>query len=284
MQNEIGLMHATESVLSGALATLQTREAAYQAARTARVQAFGAQQTQDELARGAIRKASNVLRNALGNHWSEVWEETGFPSRSTAVPGTLAERLALLRSLQMYFAAHPAREVASQGVTAAQFEQLYNSLAEARSAVNACRTDAEEKRLARDTAEADLRKRMLDLVVELSRLISGSDPRWKRFGLKSPDAPEAPETPRQVVVSNNLPGRLLVTCAAAVRAEFYRFWAQEAGSAEAPVAVGTAGEPTYVLEGLAPGKSYNVFVSAVNSGGESERSAPAGADVLALAA
>jgi hypothetical protein len=221
LQNEIGLLHATESVLAGALAAMETREAAYQAARTARVQAFGAQQAQDNLARSAIRKASNVLRNALGNRWSVVWEGTGFPSRSTAAPGTLAERLALLRSLEMYLAAHPAREVGSQGVTAAQFEQLYNGLAEARSAMNACRTDAEEKRLARDTAEADLRKRMLDLVVELSRLISGSDPRWKRFGLKSPAAPEAPETPQEVVVRNNLPGRLLVTCAAAVRAEFY---------------------------------------------------------------
>jgi hypothetical protein len=70
-----------------------------------------------------------------------------------------------------------------------------------------------------------------------------------------------------------------------VGANRYRFWVRDQGSTEEPHAIGSAQEPTFVIESLASGQAYEVFVTAVNAaGGESAFSASATTTVLALAA
>ena len=103
--------------------------------------------------------------------------------------------------------------------------------------------------------------------------------------MPAPPKPAAPDVPENVVADNNIPGKLLVTCDPAAGTAYYRFWTQEAGTATAPKVAGTAQEPKFLVENLTAGKSYKVFVSAVNgSAGESELSAPATASVTAQAA
>ncbi len=118
-----------------------------------------------------------------------------------------------------------------------------------------------------------LRDKMQDLISELSQLLSGSDVRWRRFGLNIPDAAEAPEEPRNLSVDAGIAGKLLVSCDPAVNATHYRFWKQVAGTDTHPVPVGTAQEPQFLIEGLTPGVAVKVFVSAANAGGESNLSA-----------
>ena len=133
-----------------------------------------------------------------------------------------------------------------------------------------------QKKTARDQTVEALKKRMRGLINELEQLVAKDDPRWRAFGLNIPALPNVPDVPQNVTVNNGIPGRLLVTCAPAAGAAYYRFWTQEAGTATEPTVAGTAQEPTFLVENLTAGKSYKVFVSAVNgSAGESELSAPA---------
>jgi hypothetical protein len=126
---------------------------------------------------------------------------------------------------------------------------------------------------------------MQDLVNELSQLLDRSDVRWVRFGLNAPEAPGAPGVPENVRVSNDMPGKLFVTCDPVVNAAHHRFWTQPQGSPDEPVAAGMSPEPQFLVEGLAPGQAVRVFVSAVNAGGrESACSVAVTATPVALAA
>ena len=138
---------------------------------------------------------------------------------------------------------------------------------------------------ARDQAFETLRKGLRGLCHELSELIGDEDPRWKAFGLNAPGEPHTPPAPTEVTVENDIPGQLVVTCAAGPCADHYRVFTQPAGSNAEPQPVGSSGEPVFVIEGLAAGTAWKVFVSAVNSvGAEGPRSQPVATSVLAAEA
>lgn len=284
LQNPIGLMHVTSSLLETAIAGSEDKDKAYQASRVARSTAFGAQSAADASGTAFIRTAANVLRNRLGQRWSGRWQETGFPSQSTGVPDTLDKRLRLLRSLELYFQKHPDQEVASQDVTAAEAQARYESLENAVDAVNQSESDAGLKKQARGAADDALEKLMRRLVNELTQLLPADDPRWKRFGLNVPAAPEVPDMPVNVSVDNGLPGRLLVSCDPVPGANYYRFWRKVDGVDGVPLLAGTSQEPSLLIEGLPASKTVKVFVSAVNDGGESPLSESTSSTVLAAAA
>jgi hypothetical protein len=282
-QDAVGLMHCTASVLDGAYANLEAKEKDALSARLARAQAYAQAQSLDTQASTLLSKISRSLRNALSSRFSAAWQETGWPGNSVAVPATQDARMILLGQLQTWYSQHADLEVPKQGITAQACGQLHDSLVQARARVTACEADANKKQADLEAAEELMRQKMRDLIVELSRLLSGSDPRWLRFGLNLPDAPEVPDAPENVAVNNRIPGKLLVTCDPVPGAAHYRFWKQE-GEAE-PVVVGSAQEPQFFLEGLAPGVAVKVYVSAVNAeGGESQRSAPAEGTPVAAAA
>jgi hypothetical protein len=212
-------------------------------------------------------------------------QPTQWPGNSVSVPSTQDERFVLLQSVSVFYEKHSDPEVPKQGITAEACDGLFEQLKTARAALTPDEADAEAKNNALELAEQQLRQKMGDLIVELGRLIPGHDPRWLRFGLNMPDAPEVPDVPENVVVNNSLPGKLLVTCDAATGASYYRFWKQVPEADAEPVFVGSAQEPQFIIEGLKAGVAVKVFVSAVNAaGGESRRSAPGeGAPVAAAA-
>lgn len=239
----------------------------------------------DGKASALLAKVSRSLRNVLSPRYSAQWQETKWPGNSTAVPPTQDERFVLLQSLAAYYERHPDYEVPKQGITGAACGALFEEIKAARGALKDDETSAETKNNALEQAELLLRQKMGDLFAELSRLLPGSDPRWLRFWLNLPDAPEPPQVPENVVVNSQIPGKLLVTCDAAAGASYYRFWKQTAGVDAEPVFVGSAQEPQFLIEGLAPGVAVKVFVSAVNAeGSECRRSAPGEGTLAAQAA
>lgn len=285
LQNGIGLMHSSAAILDGALISLEQKESAALDGRTARTAAYTACQLLDEQGSTLLLAVSNALRIPFGSRFSEAWQQTGWPGQSVSVPGTQDERLALLRRMKVFFTKNPGYEVSAQKITAARCDELYDGLVAARSKIHDCESDAETKQNDLEKAEAFLREKLQDLIAELTRLLSGSDARWLRFGLNLPDAPEVPDVPKNVAVDSHIPGKLVITCEASPGAQHYRFWKQVHGVDAHPVAAGSAQEPTFILEGLPAGAAVKVFVSAVNvASGESSLSAPAeGASLAAVA-
>jgi hypothetical protein len=272
-QNPIGLMHTTENTLRAALLPAQTGEIAYQTSRAAKANAVSAQDVQDANAATFITKARDVLKTYLGNNWSERWEQTGFPNQSLAVPGTLAERMQLLRSLEIYFTAHAAQENAPLGVTAVAAKDLFASFSTARSTVNNCLTDVRQKRTARDTAVEALRRKMRDLINELNQLLEENDGRWQAFGLNIPGGTQVAEVPQGLVVSGAGTGHLLADWANAPRADRYRVYKQVVGVDSDFVLAATVTDSEANLNTFTPGARVRVKVTAINEGGESQSSA-----------
>ena len=290
LQNPIGLMHVTDSVLGGRATALELAETDALAARLARSFAAREAHKLDEKSAILLGKISRHLRNVISTRYTAGWSETGWPGNSVAVPSTRDERFPLLRRLEVFFTKHSGYEVRNpvkpeNDLTAAVCGELYEALKTARPEVERTETDAETKQGALEKADAELRGTMQRLIGELGDLIADDDPRWLRFGLNLPAAPEVPEVPENVVVNSNIPGKLLVTCDASPGAHHYRFWKQAPGVEAEPVLAGSAQEPQFLFENLTPGMAVKVFVSAVNeSGGESHRSAPGEGTPAAVAA
>ena len=188
-------------------------------------------------------------------------------------------------SLAAYFSANPAREVAPLQVTAARAGELIASLDGTRTAVTGGRQAVASKREARDAAFTDLRVRLRGLADEVKQLIGRDDARWRAFGLKVPAEPAVPPQPEDLEVINDTPLQLLVRCEPVPYADRYRWWKKPVTSSGEPEAVGSSGLPMFVIDGLAGGTHWDIYVSAVNSSGtEGPLSQPVEGDVIAEAA
>ena len=67
-------------------------------------------------------------------------------------------------------------------------------------------------------------------------------------------------------------GRLQVECDPSSNADYYRFFFQRPIVDPEPIVAGTANDPLFNIAGLIPSQPYLIYVSAVNSGAESELS------------
>ena len=103
----VGVLQNTEPRMRADRTGLVTAQAEFQTAKAAKTTAVGAQTVQDSNGKSYLGNARKVLAARYGENWSEDWAPTGFPNQSTAVPGTMAERLALLEKLAIYFTANP---------------------------------------------------------------------------------------------------------------------------------------------------------------------------------
>lgn len=268
-ETAVGVKQNTQTAVRAALSDAQTKQSAFLAARSAQKSLTAAQTVADSNAKAFIAAARSVLATYLGAGWSQAWVATGFPNQSTAVPSTMAERQALLASLQAYFTANPSQENAPLNVTAARAGTLFTALSDARSAVNAGLVDAGQKKAARDASETALRRRMRGLVDELTQLVAEDDPRWYAFGLNPPAAPDTPDVPDGLVLTAGEAGTVLADWADAARAEHYRVFKQVVGTDPDFVAVAMVNDSDATLSGLPSGGTVRVRVTAVNEAGES---------------
>ena len=188
--------------------------------------------------------------------------------------------LSTLSLLEPYFKDHPDHEVEQMGATSAESKAVFAARDGAKTAVGHQAVANKKLHAARDKAFETLRKGLRGRRHELNELIGDEDARWKAFGLNAPGEPHTPPASTEVTVENDIPGQLVVPCA-----DHYRVFTQPAGSNAEPQPVGSSGEPVFVIEGLAAGTAWKVYVSAVNSvGAEGPRSQPVPTTVLAAEA
>lgn len=264
-QVTLGVAHNTETKVRADLLAGQTAQGIFLAARTAKTGLITAQTVADSNAKAFIGITRDVLAVTLGGQWSQVWEATGFPNQSLAVPTKMEERQALLAALQMYLVANPMQENAPLAVTAAQGGLRFTALSDARSAVNAGLTLIGQKKSLRDTAETTLRKRLRDVIDELAQLMPDDDSRWLAFGLVPPAGSDQPDLPENLVLTAGGPGVVLADWSDAARADHYRVYKQLVGIDPDFVLAASPADSDVSLIGLPSGQTVNVRVVSVNS-------------------
>jgi hypothetical protein len=223
----------------------------------------------DEQGSQFISAARSVMVLFLGSTYSDAWAPTGFPNQSTAVPESMAERQSLLKSLHLYFADHPEREVPMLGVTSERAGILYTGFCGSRSAVNNAYAEIAASKVARDAAIAELRKTMRAFIDELSYLLTDDDPHWYRFGLVPPATSSTPEKVEAVELTNLGGGPVEIAWTGAPRAGRYRVLKQIVGVDAEPVPVATTYDTRFMLTGPAVGQRVKVQIIAANDVAES---------------
>lgn len=261
----VGLKQNDEAALRATLAAARTARTAFLLTQTAKQTLYAAQKSADDNARAFIGLAGKVLGNYLGSRWSMDWAATGFPNQSTAVPGSITERQALLPSLQTYFTNHPGHENAPLNVTAAQAGTLFTALSDARSAVNAGLVDTGQKRAAQTEAVGMLRKRLRGLIEELALLLEDDDPRWLAFGLNMPGADVTPEGPTALVLTPGPEHSVYANWDDVSNADYYRVYVETGAPGSGFVAVPTTfADSDATLGPYSPGQTIRVKVTAVS--------------------
>ena len=261
----IGLMQNTEARIRADLLASRTTDDAFQQGKTAKLGLTTAQTVADSNGKSFLAKARLILVTIYGSVWSEAWAATGFPNQSTAVPGTIVERQALLAALQLYFTANPTHENAPLGVTATNAGTLFTALSDARSAVNEGITLQAQRKLVRDAAEKALRLRMNGLIGELGQLIPDDDPLWYAFGLVPPAVDDAPDQPSSLIATPAGPGTVLVDWADSPRAASYWVEIQIVGVDADFRRVQTVYDSDATLTDLPSGATIRIRISAISA-------------------
>jgi hypothetical protein len=233
-----------------------------------RINALG---TLTTVAKGFLTTARDVLKPALGTSYSQAWDATGFVG-SLEVPRTADELQPIVQSMTAYLTGHPNLENEKLNVTAPAADTLFKKMETAQNAINEQETEVGNLLKARDAKVRKLRKRLRGLADELDQLIEPLDSRWLAFGLNLPGAEERPDAPENVKVSVIGNTNAALTWEPPARAEHYRVWRKIVGVDEQAVAVGSPSDPNFTLEALPADALVELAVSAVNNGGEGERS------------
>src|SRR5207248_7769848 len=120
-------------------------------------------------------KARLVVMLARGARWSQSWIPTGFTHSQTKVPSRLEDRIALARALVSFFARHPEYGVAFAEITAARGRAIYERVSQSSQMLQLAKNDCIVARQQRETAEADLRGAMREMICELKTQLQPSD-------------------------------------------------------------------------------------------------------------
>lgn len=269
-----GILQNTAAATRADLDTLVAAFTAFKQAESAQVPAYAAHRSADSNAKGFIAKAINVLKNYLGNRWSDAWLATGLPNQSVSIPRTQDERFSALTGLKGYFTNHAAHENATLGVTAAIATTLHTALSGARNGVGNALNATKAAKIAFENAKDAFRARYRGTIGELEQKLDAEDPRWYDFGLNRPADAATPGQPSNVVVSAAGPGALLVVIDGARRANSFNYYRKIIGTDTEPVKATNTEGTQYTLTGLPTGATVEVTVTGVNDAGEGPASAP----------
>lgn len=265
----LGIKQNMEAVLRPALAAARASEAAFGDAQVAKKTANATLTTADAAGKTFIGNARKRLSKFFGESYTTEWGAAGWPDNSTAMPSTQEDRFNLVNSLKTWFTNHAAHESVDMDATAAIADTTYTAISDARAALADKIALAGTAKNARDTAEANLRKRMNGLIGELETVLSDDDPRWHNFGLSRPADEETPEAPSFTTLVAGVPGTLLADWDDALRADHYRVWILIVGTDTEFHAVDSPSDSDATLSGLPSGATVKVRVTSVNGAGES---------------
>lgn len=175
-----------------------------------------------------------------------------------------------MESLKLHLTGTPAHESVDMDVTAAIATTIHTNVSNARTALALKVAECGQAKAARDTAEANLRKRLTGMITELATLLSSDDPLWHAFGLSRPADEETPEAPSFTSLIASVPGTLLADWDDALRADHYRVWILIVGVDTEFRAVDSPSDSDATLGGLPSGATVKVRVTSVNDAGESQ--------------
>lgn len=272
-----GLVKNTAAAIRTDLDALINTKAAFKQADSDKVPAYAALRTADSNAKGFIARAINVLKNYLGNQWSDAWVATGLPDNTVGVPTTQDKRFTALGGLKAYFTTNAGHENVPLNVTAAIATTLHGTLSTARNGVANALSNAKAKAMAFAEATADFKLRFRAAINELEDRKTGlgdDDPRWYDFGLNRPADPATPGQPSNVVVSGAGATNVLVIIDGARRANSFNYYKQVMGTDPEPVKVNNVQETQYTVQGLPSGATVQITVTGVNDAGEGPASTP----------
>jgi hypothetical protein len=221
--------------------------------------------------RGFVMDTRDILRKYLGKKYSPAWTGTGFNS-SLEVPRKADKLEPLVDSLHGYLVSHPDYANDKFEVTAERAESLFNDLLNARKNAKTQVAAVETLRKALHAKSDALGERLHALFGELDQLLDPLDSRWVAFGFNKPGAKPTPDLPQNVTAILIGPNAVAVKWNSAARAEHYRVWKRVVGVDEEMVAVGSPADLDFTIEALPGGATIEIAVSAVNNGGESDKS------------
>jgi hypothetical protein len=279
----IPLLINTASEIGSARGNLFQLEGAYQVTLGQLKTARGALLTARSNGVAGARATRKWLEHTYGPRFNQDWRAVGFIHNTLAIPSGDTDLAALLERMAAHLGTNPSLENPDPkvNVSAARAGALAAALTAAIHALNGREQESVTNKSARDGSKKAMRKRLAGLVSELNQRLSEDDGRWRRFGLNLPSAPTVPATPSNVQVNTNTPEEFFITCAPSANATHYRLFTMRAGVDEEPVFAGNSDEPMFHLTGLTPGQSYQIFVTAANTGAESRLSKPVTAVVSA---
>ncbi len=266
----IGIKQNTEAVVRPALDAARGAESTFGQCQVLRKTANAVLTTADNAAKLFINRSKKRLSFFLGDSYSTEWGAAGWPNNSVAMPSTQDERFSLVNSLKLYLTTNPTQESTDMLVTAALALACHTTLSNARTALDLKVTQNGQAKAARDTAEANLRKRMTGMITELETLLGPEDPLWHAFGLSRPADEETPEAPTFTTAVPGVPGSALVDWDDALRADRYRVWIWVVGVDTAFRAVETVYDSDVTLPGLTSGSTVKIQITSANAAGESQ--------------
>lgn len=224
------------------------------------------------IGRNDLTLGRDVLKPHLGYEYSDKYAAIGLNQGSVAIPRTIDGVQSTLGAYKGFFEANALLENATLNITAAHYGTLFNQLLAARGAVNVQKKTIDDLMTSRDAKADKLRKRIRWLTDELDQKIDPLSSLWTAFGLNKPGAFETPDAPEGLQATLIGPGVGALRWNGAPRAEYYRVWKRVVGVDAEFLAAGSPADLDFTLEGLPPGTTIEIAISAVNNGGESARS------------
>jgi hypothetical protein len=225
------------------------------------------------LCRNQLTLARDNFKPTLGSEYNQAWDFTGLVG-SLVIAGSPFDVLALLSSFKDFLTYRPQESVPSKQITVEKFDELYETLSSAMTAVRSQDVAVGQARDVREEKFRLMRKRLRDLIAELNMLLDPLDPTWIAFGFNPPGASETPEAPTNVVATTFAPGKVDVKWEPSPNTNYYRVWKRVIGADEELMAIGRAVDLDFMMEEVPLGITMELAVTAINESGESLLSEP----------
>jgi hypothetical protein len=266
----INIKHNTGPVITVDRTALVTKENQHMAARKLLVLNQAALRAVILLVITFLLMTREFLKVHLGSKHSTVWIDTGFKT-SLAMPRNVAGLKLVLEAQVKYLTDNPTHGSVELNITADRALMFLDDLRNAENAVSNQKLILGTAKTARDAAFDALRNRLRALFKELNTLLDPLSNVYPTFGFNKPGALATPAVPSNVIAVLGLNNNIDVTWNAAARAERYRVWVKVHGVDADFVLKDTREELDCKLIGLPANTKVEIAVSAINNGGESER-------------
>jgi hypothetical protein len=264
----IGIKQNTEAVLRAAIDGMVNARLERGKKEQALAAKSAALITADSAGTEVLKGCRLRLAKLFGHGYSADWQTAGWPTGTTAVPGTQAGRFSLLASLKAYFTATPASESADMDATAATCTAAHTGVSTARSELNSAELALDTARANEQAALRTLRKRVRGLIGELNTLLADDDSRYTAFGLNVPANPASPEPITSLTATAVAGGKVHLVWTYSARMGGTRLQKKVEGVDTEFVSAGTADGLEKTVSGFTAGQDVKFQVIAYNDGGD----------------